>query len=172
MKNQQSLGMDPGPYLPLAPENLSEIVAGEYKGYATWLEGGHGLGTDADAYKNYVLSDIASVFINRLNSREVNIIMRIKERTDFILQNNFISAEPSSEKLLIEGDWLTEWGIIGWLDTMNKKMFIDINPVDYCKIQGSGIRPENLVSRYVMRVEEDDCLYKTIFNLEFVGVRD
>lgn len=149
------------------PDDLAEKVAGEYKGYATWLEGGNWLGTIADAYKENMICTEAKVYLSRVTKCEVNISIRMKGVADFVFQNNFLLRDECSEKLLIEGDWLAEWGIIGWV--MNNKLTIDVNPFQYAQTLNSQLNLEYLMNRYVIKAENNPGYYKTVFNLEFEG---
>jgi hypothetical protein len=157
-----------GPDFYFLPDDLAEKVAGEYGGHATWLEGGNWLGTVADVYKEKMIFTEAKVYLTRVTTCEVNISIHMKGVADFVFQNNFLLKDESSEKLLIEGDWLAEWGIIGWM--MNNKMIIDVNPFRYAQTLNSQLNLELLVNRYVINVENHPGYYQTVFNLEFEGV--
>jgi hypothetical protein len=149
-------------------ENLADEIVGEYKGYMKYVEGNNRLGTNVNGCADYMKEGEVMVEITRVSNHEVNISFRSAAFPDFIFNNNAVSKEDaSSKKLLIEGDWITGWGIIGWVDTMSKKLILDINPVRYSQTPNSGIRPESLVNRYVMQEGYDPYHYKTVFNLEF-----
>ena len=157
------------PDMYLVRENLAESIAGGYKGYVTWLDGGNSLGAVANAYRDYLLTAEATVLISRVSNWEVNISIKGKGVTDFFFQNNFLLKDRFSEKLLIEGDWLAEWGVIGYV--LNKKLVIDLNPFQYARKSNSQINREHLMNRYVINVENNPGNYKTVFNLEFEGIQ-
>jgi hypothetical protein len=150
-------------------ENLADEVVGEYKGYLKYVEGNNQLGTNVNGWADYMKEGEVMVEITRVSNYEVNISFCSATFPDFIFNNNVLSKDDASSKLLIESDWITGWGIIGWVDTMSKKLILDINPVHYSKTPNSGIRPESLVNRYVMQEGYDLFHYKTVFNLEFEG---
>ena len=153
-----------------AHEYIADQAAGKYSGYAKCLEAGYKLGTDANAYRYFILQSEAAVFVSKTGKCDVNIRIQIKGMPDFMFRNNFLSIDPSSEKLLIEGDWVTEWGIIGSVDIKNKKLLIDIDPFKYSKTKSSDIMSDRLVNRYVIHEAGNTYQYKTVFNLEFVGM--
>ena len=156
-----------GPDLHFLPNDLAGKVAGEYKGYATWLEGGIWLGAIAEAYKKNMKCTEAKVYLSRVTKCEVNIGIYMKGLADFVFQNNFLLGDECSDKVLIEGDWLAEWGIVGWV--MNNKLIIDVNPFQYAQTLNSQLNLEYLMNRYVINVENHPGNYETVFNLEFEG---
>jgi len=133
--------------------NLAGKINGKYKGYAKYLEGNNRLGTNAASYEKFFLCEEAAVLINSISNREVNIRILVRGVPDFVFKNNFLLKDKDAEKILIEGDWLVEWGVIGWMDVVNEKLVIDINPLHYCQTPNSNISPELLINRYVKRMK-------------------
>ena len=153
----------------IAKENLTNEVVGEYKGHLKYVEGNNPLGTNINGLSAYIKEGEVAVEITRISNCEVNISFHSAAFPDFTFNNNVVCKEGDSTKLLIEGDWITGWGIIGKLDVASKKLVIDINPVYYTKTANSGINPNSLVNRYVMIDKINPLHYKTVFNLEFEG---
>lgn len=151
--------------------NAADEVAGVYKGFAKYLEGGNNLGREADTWTNYLKVAEATVQVARISNCELHIRIHFPGLPDFEFKNNVLYEEVAASKYLIDGDWITEWGIIGWADTINRKIHIDINPVHYTQTPNSKINPEHLLSRYVINSETHPGNYKTVFNLEFEGYR-
>lgn len=153
------------------PGDVAGWVAGAYYGNAKYLEGGNWLGNDGGDFESFFVIAEAMVVLVPLNRKEINIVLQTKGVPGVEFHNNFLSIDPSAEKLIIEGDWISEWGIIGSMDIQNEKLFIDVNPVNYLKTKSSSIRPAQLVSRYVMKEAGKDYQHRTVFNLEFEGTR-
>lgn len=151
-------------------ENLSKQIAGTYEGYAKYVESNNGLGTKADRWVDYLIVAPARVTMANCRGDEINILIRLRNLPDFEFRNNLLIKNGSSSKCVIEGDWVTGWGIIGCVDQESNKLVIDINPYGYTKAQNCGLRSEDLVNRYVIRTCNDPFSYKTVFNLEFEGV--
>lgn len=152
-------------------ENLADKVIGEYRGNGKYTKGNIQLRNDSGNYADYVRQSEIVVQITRISNYEVVISFHSPSFPDFVFNNNVLNKDDASSKILIEGDWITGWGIIGWLGMTNRKLVIDINPVHYTKTPNSGINPESLVNRYVMYEGGSPHHYKTVFNLEFEGVR-
>lgn len=155
----------------LTMERLADKVAGEYKGFLKYVEGNNLLGTDCNAWTKYGKEGEMMVQVAAISSDTVDIFFYGLTFPDFVFTKNVLIKDEKRSGILIEGDWITGWGVLGRVDIKAKKLVIDINPVQYGETPNSGISPESLVSRYVMVEAGSPQHYKTVFNLEFEGIK-
>ncbi len=152
-------------------KNLAGLIVGTYNGFAKYVEGGNSLGMNADSWTDYLNVEESAALVTRTGNCDVNIKILFPGFGDFEFKNNAVYDDEASAKYWIEGDWITGWGIIGWVDLKTGKIIIDFNPINYSKTQDNGLKPQNIINRYVIRDNDEPFSFKTLFNLEFEGVR-